>query len=314
MACRIATFPKCYLQMLVAERSMTLFDWIEMAATLPHVEGLEFYPPALESFEKGYLRKLRLAAEGRGLEIPMMCASPDFTRPDAAGRAEEVELYLRTIDATAELGGRYCRVLSGQRRPGVGVGEGVGWVVESIRKALPRAERRGVTLVFENHYKDGFWEHPEFAQRGEVYLEIAGRVEHPNFALNYDPSNALISGEDPYGLLEEVKHRVATMHASDRFLEGGTLEELKEMDADPRTGYADFVQHGVIGRGLIDYDRVFSTLASAGFSGWVSVEDGQDPEVGLEHLAESARFLQAKLSEHGLARRAVGSDREHTGG
>ena len=68
--------------------------------------------------------------------------------------------------------------------------------------------------------------------------------------MNYDPSNAIIAGDDPLVLLEAVKHRVLTMHASDRYWEGGSLEDLWTLDIDARRGYAPILKHGVVGRGL----------------------------------------------------------------
>ncbi len=300
MSARLAVFPKCYLDALVVERSMSLFDWIEMAATLPHVEGLELYPPAFESFEPDYLARVRSAIERHGLQMPMMCASPDFVRREPRQRREEIERYQMIIGIVAALGGATCRILSGQRQPDVARDEGIRWVVDAIKQLLPHAERHRVVLVMENHYKDGYWQYPEFAQRSDVFLEIVEQIDSPWFGINYDPSNAVIAGEDPYALLDAVKHRVVSMHASDRSLEGGTLSDLQRFDVDPLQGYAPFVRHGVIGEGLIDYDRIFSTLYSAGFQGWISIEDGQDPLNGMDHLRRSAAFLHAKMVQHKL--------------
>jgi sugar phosphate isomerase/epimerase len=97
-----------------------------------------------------------------------------------------------------------------------------------------------------------------------------------------------------------VKHRVVSMHASDRYFEGGTLGDLVKIDANPNTGYAGILQHGVVGKGLNDYDRIFSTLKSVGFNGWISIEDGADPLVGARDIAESAVFLREKMRQHGL--------------
>ena len=88
------------------------------------------------------------------------------------------------------------------------------------------------------------------------------------------------------------------MLASDRFFEGGTAEDLRKMGG--HTGYASILRHGVIGRGLNDYDAIFSTLKSVGFTGWISIEDGDNPDVGMEHIRLSAEFLRAKMAEHGL--------------
>jgi sugar phosphate isomerase/epimerase len=65
-------------------------------------------------------------------------------------------------------------------------------------------------------------------------------------------------------------------------------------------GYAKIVKHGVIGKGLNDYDRIFGTLAKAGYSGWVSIEDGEGPTVeeGLANLRASAQFIRGKFAAH----------------
>src|SRR5438552_3507282 len=150
---KLAAFPKCYMDQLVVERSMTVFDWIEMAADLP-VDGLELYDGFLESMEEGYLEKVRTAVESKRLQMPMLCYSPDFTRPDPEERREEVEREKKMIDVTARLGGGFCRVLSGQRRPEVSRERGVRWVVECIRQLVEYAAERKVVLAMENHYKD----------------------------------------------------------------------------------------------------------------------------------------------------------------
>ena len=155
----LAAFPKCYMDDLVVRRSMSLFDWIEMAADLP-IDGLEFYDGFLKSTEEAYLEKLRGVLERHGLKMPMLCCSSDFTRPDPAERAREVEREKRLIDLTARLGGKFCRVLSGQRRPEVSREQGVRWVVECIQEAAEYAEQKGIVLAMENHFKDNYWQHP----------------------------------------------------------------------------------------------------------------------------------------------------------
>ena len=289
---KLAAFPKCFMDQLVVERSMSLFDWIDMAADLP-VEGLEFHHGFLETLDGSYLERVRSALERRGLAMPMLCCSPDFTKPDPEERRQEVEREKRMIDATAFLGGGYCRVLSGQRRPEVSREQGVRWVVECIRELLDHAAEKGVVLAMENHYKDNYWGHPEFAQKRDVYLEILDQIDSPWLGAQYDPSNALLAGEDPIELLEMVKRRVVTVHASDRYLKPGhTLKELQSVEDS--VGYAAILSHGVVGKGLNDYPRIFGILRQAGYQGWVSIEDGVN---GLEEIRASAEFLRPLMQE-----------------
>ena len=244
----LAVFPKCFLDALCVRRTMSVETWIAQAAGLG-VDGLEFYwgftPPDADA-----QRRLRRLVEAHGLTMPMMCYSPDFTHPDAAFRAAQVAQAGRAVEATAALGGRFCRVLSGQRRPEVSVQDGVRYAADCITALLPHAEAQGVTLVLENHYKDGYWDYPELAQRQDVFLALLAAIPpSPWFGVNYDPSNAIIAGDDPIELLEAVKTRVVTMHASDRYFAGGTLADLRMREAHPQAGYAPFLKHGVIGQG-----------------------------------------------------------------
>jgi sugar phosphate isomerase/epimerase len=288
---KLAAFPKCYMDQLCVDRTMTLFEWIELAATLG-VDGLEFYSGFLEDDEP-FLSKIKVALEQHNLAMPMLCCSPDFTHPDPLLLQREIEHERRMIEITAFFGGRFCRVLSGQRRPGLTREDGIAQVVRVIKDLLPFAEEHGVVLSMENHYKDNYWKYPEFAQKMDVFVEIVERIDSPWFGVNFDPSNTILAGEDPLVLLERVKHRIVSMHASDRYLKSGTIEDLrKEEDS---VGYANRLSHGVIGRGMNDYDKIFSTLHSVGFTSWISIEDGMD---GMEDLRESVHFLRSKIDHH----------------
>jgi len=290
---KLAAFPKAYMDELCVDGSMTIRQWIELAATLD-IDGLEFYTGFLELADRRQWKQSRDIAADHGLTIPMLCCSPDFTHPDAAFRREQVDREKSWIDMTAELGGAYCRVLSGQRRPELTDEAGIAYAAECISACLDHAAQRGVTLILENHYKDNYWNYPEFAQSTELFCALASRIDSPHFGVNYDPSNAYLAAEDPLELLDRVKHRVVTMHASDRYLIEGTLEDLRREESNG-PGYAARLRHGVIGGGLNDYDAIFQTLHDAGFDGWISIEDGVD---GLEQLKQSVSFLRAKIRKH----------------
>jgi sugar phosphate isomerase/epimerase len=292
---KISVFPKGYMDEL-SDGRMSLFEWIDMAGTL-NADGLELYPLFLKQTDEEYLRQVKEAAQKHSLEIAMMCSSPDFTHPDAEYREEEIRKMKRMIDVMAYLGPedfRSTRVLSGQNRPEVSREDGIRWTVECINSLLPYAEEKKVHLVMENHYKDGFWIYPEFAQPHDIYLEIIGQISSPWFGVNYDPSNAIFAGENPLQLLEQVKSRLITMHASDRYLKpGSSMEDLKKSYSVQ--GYSAALAHGVIGKGLNDYDAIFTILKEIGFDGWISIEDGVN---GMGDLQESVIFLREKVARY----------------
>jgi sugar phosphate isomerase/epimerase len=128
----------------------------------------------------------------------------------------------------------------------------------------------------------------------DVFCDLVNAIDHPSFGVNYDPSNAYIAGDDPIELLKRVSHRVVTMHASDRYLIEGTLEDLRREEGGS-AGYAKRLRHGEIGQGLNDYDAIFGELRRVGFDGWISIEDGVD---GIEQLQRSVNFLKKKIQQH----------------
>ena len=279
------------MQDLCKTGAMKVTEWIDLATSL-QVDGLEWYAGFLEMADSSNWEGFRKRVEDRGKEIPMLCCSPDFTHPDKTFRQKEIKKQKYWINMTKALGGTYCRVLSGQKRPELSISEGIELAAESIQTCLPYASDRGITLILENHYKDDFWAYPEFAQKMDVFCKLVSSIDHPNFGVNYDPSNAFLAGEDPLELLKRVSSRVVTMHASDRYLLEGTLDDLRK-EEDGVLGYAKRLRHGEIGKGLNDYDAIFTELKRVNFDGWISIEDGVD---GMEQLQRSVTFLRKKIS------------------
>ncbi len=290
---KLAAFPKAFMQALCKDGTMKVSEWINLAVKLD-IDGLEWYAGFLEMTNESNWSIFRKQVEDHGKVIPMMCCSPDFTHPDKSFRQKEIVKQQRWIDMTFALGGSYCRVLSGQRRPELSMDEGIKLAAECIEGCLPYAQERNITLIIENHYKDDFWEYPEFAQKMDVFCKLVDSIHHPNFGVNYDPSNTYLAGEDPLELLKRVSKRVVTMHASDRFLIEGTIEDLRKEEGGA-LGYAKRLRHGEIGKGLNNYDAIFTELKKVGFNGWISIEDGVD---GMDQLERSVLFLRKKMKQY----------------
>jgi sugar phosphate isomerase/epimerase len=290
---RISVFPKCYFDELV-RGDMDYVQWIRAAAALGG-EGVEHYDEFFRSYAATDVDPVLEVMRETGQVSSLLCFSPDFIKPDPADRLRQVERQKAAIDLSVRIGARCCRTLSGQRNPAVARKDGVEWAADCIRRSLEYAERRGVVLALENHYKVGEWKYPEFAQQPDVFLDILDRIPpSPHFGVQYDPSNALVAGADPVAFLEQVKHRVVSMHASDRYLlPGTTLEDIRQ--ADGTVGYPDKLRHGETGKGMNDYDAIFRILSDVGFAGWISVEDGMN---GLDELARSVEFLKRKREQY----------------
>lgn len=292
---KISAFPKCYLED-ISQQKMSLFDWIDQAKQLD-CDGLEMYEGFFKCLDESYLLEVRGAIEQSGFVMPMLCCSPDFTHPDAERRQWAVQYQQKMIRVAYTLGGpgTVCRVLSGQRWPELTRSQGLQFASQGILACLPLAEELGVVLGLENHYKDGFWKFAEFAQKQDVFLELLSLIpDSKYFGVQYDPSNAVVAGDDPVELLRQLASRVVSMHASDRYLApGATLDDLKK--AEGSAGYAAILHHGVTGKGLNDYPTIFSILRQVDYSGWISIEDGMN---GMDEMAQSLKFLRQSVDQY----------------
>ncbi len=292
-----SAFPKCYIDRIAGDRSMSVFDWIAMARDLD-ADGLEMYEGFFESLDDAYIHKVGEAIRAAGFAMPMLCCSPDFTDPDPEARKRAVERQAKMVVVAHRLGGpgTVCRVLSGQRRPGVGRRQGIAWVVSCIEKVLPVAREHGVILGLENHYKDSFWTEPEFAQKADVFLELLADI----------PERALL--RRPVRPVQRDRRR----RRPDRPARGRgrpRREHARQRPLPRRGGDAGGSAAGRRHDRLLAQpqarrhrrgaERLRRDLPHPGRStaidGWISIEDGMN---GMDEMARSLAFLRAKVAEH----------------
>ncbi len=254
-----------YFQQMVLDRSMEPSEWFEMAPTLG-LDATEIHDQSLRSREQGYLEEIAEQVRANGLQVSQLIGAADLTNPDREARRAELERTYRNIDAAAILGGTCLRMTAGQEHPGLSHAEGVDLAVDGIKRALEYAEGKGVLLAYENHWKDYFWSRPDFSQRSTVFLQVLEGLRDTPLRVNFDCSNQVVAGEDPVGLLEQVRDRVVHVHCSDR-LEVGKYP------------------HAVTGEGVVDYPAIFRLLKEIGYDSWLSIEYGG--EEGLDGLKRS---------------------------
>ena len=123
---KLAAFPKAYMDQLTLTGEMTLAQWFDICKDLK-VDGTELYCNFKELQDASNWSNIKNQAQDRGLPIPMLCCSPDFTHQDPGFRRQEIENEKRMIDMAAGLGAKFCRVLSGQRRPEISIDLGIGY-------------------------------------------------------------------------------------------------------------------------------------------------------------------------------------------
>lgn len=83
------------------------------------------------------------------------------------------------------------------------------------------------------------------------------------------------------------------MHASDRTLISGTIDDLRQ--EEDSVGYAMPLRHGEIGQGMNNDDAHFSTRKGVDFDGWINIENSVE---GFDQLQGSVKFLLRKMTQH----------------
>jgi sugar phosphate isomerase/epimerase len=272
---RVSCDPILFFKEMTLEKTMSLEDWFQIAVELG-LDGTEIQHNCLRGYEPDYLEHMAWAVKETGLEVSQFISAPDFTNPDPEYRAQEVQKLRRHVDIAAFFGACCVRVTAGQEYPNVPLEQGCAWVVKCFQECLEYADQKGVWLAYENHYKDYFWERPDFSMRHEIYLEILDRLRDTSLKVNFDCANPIMTGENPVDLLGKVMGRVVHVHCTDR----ATPFEYT---------------HAVAGEGLVDYPTVFKILKQAGYDSWLSVEYN-GPE-GIEGLKRAIAYVRKTWEE-----------------
>jgi sugar phosphate isomerase/epimerase len=231
----------------------TLVDWFNFAGELG-LDGADVSVVHLQSQQPAYLHTLRRQATDAGVQIAMLVTYADFTHPDAAERARQVEEIRAYCDVAAELGASFMRVTAGQAHPGVEREAGISWAVAGLTACLDKAAATRVTLCYENHTKGYAWTYNDFSQPADRFLEIVARTAGTSLKLLYDTANTLAAGDDPLAVLDRVKDRVTVVHVND-IRQAGRFEPV------------------LLGTGVALVQEIFARLIQNGFDGWVSVEE-----------------------------------------
>ncbi|MEZ4660313.1 MAG: sugar phosphate isomerase/epimerase family protein [Caldilineaceae bacterium] len=259
----------------------TLNDWFQLAAALG-LDGADVSVAHLASCEAAYLDGLAAQAKAAGVQIAMLVTYSDFTHPDAAERAQQVQEVNGFIAAAARLGAAFVRVTAGQAHPGVQLAEGAEWAVAGLTACLDTARQHGVTLVYENHTKGSVWTYNDFSQPSPIFLDIVKRTAQTDLKLLFDTANTLATGDDPLRVLQQVIHRVAVIHVNDI----------------RRAGHFEPV---AAGDGAAPIPQIFDMLAAHGFDGWISIEEAsKQDEAGFRRAIP---YVQAAWRQAGSQNR-----------
>ena len=250
--------------------SMSIQEWAQVGkeAALDAIDvSILFIPDRSRAAVAG----LRKAIETTGMRVAMVASYPDFTHPDAAQRAREVDLAQEVVEVAAGLGAEMVRVTAGQAHPETGREDGIRWATEGLRQLTDRTRKSGVRLVYENHSKPGAWTYTDFSQPPDIFLAIVKATADVGLGLNFDTANATAFSQDPLGLLEQCIDRVVSVHAADTAVRG----ELKPV---------------LLGTGLAPLEAIFRRLVQAGWDNWICIEEASFQ--GRDGVAKAAHVVR----------------------
>jgi sugar phosphate isomerase/epimerase len=237
-------------------------------------DGVEILHRQMESEDNTYLQRLKRRAFVHGLDLCGFSTHQGFLSPDAEQREKNVQHTIRCIELAYQLGIPTMRVNTGRwgtsgnfdelmknrgiEPPiqGYSDEDGFGWVIESLQRCLPAAERCGVLLGLENHWGLG--------RTPEGVLRIVEAIDSPWLQVTLDTGNFL---EDPYDRLAMLAPKTILVQAK-TYYGGGLWYELD-----------------------LDYSRIAALLRAHQYQGYVSLEfEGRDdPRSGIPRSLDLLR-------------------------
>ncbi len=209
----------------------------------------------MENEENAYLQKVKRHALINGLDLCCLSTHQGFVSPDKAKRKKNIDLTIKQIDIAYKLGIPIIRINTGRWGTsgnfdelmanrgiepvleGHTEDEGFKWVIESIEKCLPYAEKCGVILGLENHWG--------MARTPEGLLRIVNSINSPWLQVLLDTGNFL---EDPYDKLEMCAPQTVFMQAK-MYFGGGIWYSLD-----------------------LDYPRIARIMKKQNYKGYISFE------------------------------------------
>jgi len=237
-------------------------------------DGVELLHRQFQSEDKGYLQKLKRRAFVNGLDLCGFSTHQGFLYPDEATRQRNIDATIHQIELAYDLGIPTMRVNTGTwgtsrnfnelmrnrgiepPREGHTEEEAFGWVIASLEKCLPAAEKCGVLLGLENHWGLG--------RTPEGVLRIVNAIKSPWLQVTSDTGNFL---EDPYDRLKLMAPLTVLVQAKTYY--GGGLWYALDLD----------------------YPRIAKIFRDVNYRGYVSLEfEGkEDP---LTAIPKSLKLLR----------------------
>jgi sugar phosphate isomerase/epimerase len=204
----------------------------------------------------------------------------------------------KTITASKHMGLSAVPVLSGgfawhmvypwpQRPPGL-INQAFDEMVKRWKPVLDFADENGLTIAYELHPGSDLFDGATF----EMFLDKTNG--HPAACLNYDPSHFVLQQLNYAHFIQLYGDRITAFHVKDA-----------EFRPDGRVGvyggYQGWAQRAgrfrSLGDGQVDFKRVFTLLAEAGYQSWAVLEWECCVKSPQQGAAEGAPFIAEHIIE-----------------
>ncbi|MCS6866879.1 MAG: sugar phosphate isomerase/epimerase family protein [Gemmataceae bacterium] len=237
--------------------TMTLFDFIDLAAELP-LDAVELTSYYWAETTDAYADKLQAYAAKKKLAISGVPVRSDFCVKDEAKRRADIAHVKRWLALAARVGATTVRIFAGTLPQGDTLEEAQKRVVAAITECCEVAAKHQVYLALENH--GGITDTPE------NLLALVKPVKCAWLGVNIDTGNfrtadpyADIAKIAPYGVVAQVKTEVSP---------GGKTQQA-------------------------DLAKIVQILKEANFHGYVALEyeAKEDPKTAVPRYVQQLRKL-----------------------
>jgi sugar phosphate isomerase/epimerase len=259
------------------------WPWERMLACVAQLgyDGVEVAPFTLaesatdiDAQRRRDLRRAALAAGVPVIGLHWLLVKPPglyVTTPDDSVRLRTAAYFIELVRLCADLGGTLMVIGSPKQRnllPGVTRERAMGYACEVFERALPEAERCGVTLAIEPLTP----KETDFINTAADGMELVRRLNHPRFRLHLDVK--AMSGSEREPIPDVIRKHAAYLHhfhVNDPNLLGP-------------------------GMGDVDHRPILRALKEIGYPGYLSVEVF-DYRPGAEPIArQSLAYLRQVLA------------------
>ncbi|KOU37837.1 hypothetical protein ADK54_31015 [Streptomyces sp. WM6378] len=264
---------------------------IEMARSA-QCDAVEFWYPknAVRDGVDAALRKLDRA----GLRIACVSTPSQLY---GAGEADGVSLLHEAIALAARTGSDRVNTYFGHA-PLVDDRRAIAAYARALAPVLDRAGSENVVVVLENEFDAFGWDPvgSDISRRPTALAELFARVDSPWFGLNFDAANFLCAAVSPArDALPLLLPWVRYAHVKD---------VCRASEETPHDGWIRFTDHGraydtaSLGTGELDWPAMITSLATAGYDGYLTLEPHCVPSILLAETAGAAAYLRDVIKVH----------------